>query len=295
MKNESKRATFLLCEADPEIRTVIRQAILQAHSNSLIIEATDGVEATLKAGKQHFDVVISDLNLPKKNGYQLVKFINSNPPELQPRAVIMLTEANTEESFMDFQRAVGFIAKPVTTEAILKHLTRIFAEETGGKAAASGPNIEFINPFVDGAVNVLSTTAQTPLTKEGVFVRKQDQISGDISAVIAMNSLEVQGSMAIAFDEQTFLKIVSRMLGEEFKTISPDITDAAGEICNQIFGFAKRKLNEIGFSIQPAIPSVITGTNHKIKHLIQAPVIAVKFNSDVGPVIIEACVARKRK
>jgi CheY-specific phosphatase CheX len=47
-------------------------------------------------------------------------------------------------------------------------------------------------------------------------------------------------------------------------------------------------LNERGCDIQPAIPSVIFGENHRIKHLIEGPCLAVQFRTSAGCFVVEA-------
>ena len=158
------------------------------------------------------------------------------------------------------------------------------------KASAGKPAIDasFINAFCEATLHVLSTMAQTKAVKESVFLRKGDQISGDISAVIAMNSSTFRGSMAIAFDSVGFLSVASRMLMETCTEINPDVADACGELCNQIFGVSKQKLSVIGHDLQKALPSIVTGKNHTIKHCVLGPCIAIRFNLNPGVLIVEA-------
>ena len=115
-------------------------------------------------------------------------------------------------------------------------------------------------------------------------------MSGDISALIAMNCTDFRGSLALTFPEDCFLKIVGKMLGEDYQEISDDIVDAAGEICNQIFGQSKKALNQEGFDIQQAIPTIIRGKNHQVKHLIKGPCVTMLFETEFGEFTIEAVV-----
>jgi chemotaxis protein CheX len=130
-------------------------------------------------------------------------------------------------------------------------------------------------------------------SKEAVFARGTDQISGDISAIMPMNSERFLGSMAIAFEEMCFLGIVEQMLGEVFTEITPDIQDAAGEICKQVFGMSKKILNSNGHTIQSALPTVIAGKGHSIKHTVSGVCIAVKFNCTYGNFVVEAVLQPK--
>ncbi|OUR97246.1 hypothetical protein A9Q84_13045 [Halobacteriovorax marinus] len=61
---------ILLVDDDMGIVDVI-QASLEDAGHSVVV-ANDGVEASLKLKNQNFDFLITDLNLPKKDGVKLV-------------------------------------------------------------------------------------------------------------------------------------------------------------------------------------------------------------------------------
>ena len=82
---------------------------------------------------------------------------------------------------------------------------------------------EFIVPFIEETLIVLKGTCETVATKEKVFLRKGNQISGDISAVVAMNSSKFRGSMAITFEKDCLLGAVVKMLGEEYTEINSSL------------------------------------------------------------------------
>ena len=150
----------------------------------------------------------------------------------------------------------------------------------------------FLLPFMEATMTVLSTMANTKIDAKQIFIRPRDQASGDISAIVTMTSGQHHGSMAIAFDEACFLDIVKNMLGEVHTEITVDVADAAGEICNQIFGVAKQKLNQHGYSIEPARPTVITGPKHRIQHRVAAPCWAIRFESTAGSLILETTIEK---
>ena len=81
------------------------------------------------------------------------------------------------------------------------------------------------------------------------------------------------------------------MLGEEYQEISKDIIDGAGELTNMIFGQAKVTLNQKGYGIQTAIPSVISGKNHSLSALTKGPIVVIPFSTEAGPFFIEICVS----
>lgn len=119
----------------------------------------------------------------------------------------------------------------------------------------------------------------------------KDKFSGDISGVIGIVSASFNGSVVISFPEMTYLMLMSRMLGESCVQLTKDIEDGAGELTNIIFGKAKVILNEKGYGINTALPSVVTGKAHSVQTLTKGPVVVIPFESDVGPFFIEVCLS----
>jgi chemotaxis protein CheX len=149
-------------------------------------------------------------------------------------------------------------------------------------------DVEFINPFLAATLKTLEVQASTKATPGKPFLKEGGSASaGDISGVIGITADKFNGSVVISFPEQTFLKIMSRMLGEEFTVLNKEIADGAGELTNIIFGQAKITLNEKGYGIKMAIPSVISGKNHVVHGVTKGPVVMLPFETDLGPFFIE--------
>lgn len=288
MINTSKY--FLICDPDANVRSVVKDVLLSFFSTAKVLESTDGADAADKAARQKFDLVVTETKLPKLSGLKLIESINALKGSVRSLDILVLSEEFTEKQFKELIPNVDFIQKPCGSQTLNDAIKLIFERQK----KASSPNVELINPFIEGTALVLKTMATTEIKREKIFVRTGDQISGDISAVIAMNCSRFTGSFAIAFKKSTFLFFVNRMLGEQYKEVTAEICDAAGEICNQVFGHAKRILNEKGFDITPALPSVVVGDNHKIKHFSSGPVIAVQFSSEGGTFTIEASISRAK-
>jgi chemotaxis protein CheX len=228
------------------------------------------------------------------NGRRFITELGGLDANVKPRACFVVSGQVSRESMVSEISNVTFFSKPLDTEQFTSQLRKLFQpSKPEVKTTKNKVDIEFINPFIDATLKVLSITAGIAAKKEEVFIRKSDQISGDISALIAMNSQEYLGSFAVSFSEKCFLSVVNSMLGENYTAITAEIQDAAAEVCNQIFGMAKKILNENGHTIQPAIPSVISGKSHSIKHTIGGVCIGVKFSTPAGPFQVEAVIKEK--
>ena len=153
-------------------------------------------------------------------------------------------------------------------------------------------DMEFINPFIQAAMKVLEVQAQTKGIPGQPFIKKAgEKFSGDISGVIGIVSDAFNGSVVISFPEATFLKIISRIMGSEYTKIDEENISGAGEITNIIFGQAKISLNEKGYALKTALPSVVTGKDHSVKSSVEGVAVVIPFVSDAGKFFVEICTA----
>ena len=149
-------------------------------------------------------------------------------------------------------------------------------------------DVKLINPFIESTLHVLQTIASTNADPGKPFLKNDNVARGDVSGVIGLTG-DVSGMISVSFSENCILKIVSCMFGEEMKELNDEIKDAVGEISNMISGQARQKLEELGTSLQAAIPSVIMGKNHSITHMTKFPIIALPFETPSGDFTIEVC------
>jgi chemotaxis protein CheX len=149
-------------------------------------------------------------------------------------------------------------------------------------------DVKFINPFLEGTVSVLKTMAMVDPKAGKPYLKKGKQAQGDISGIIGMTG-SARGSLALSFSDSCILKIVSNMLGEEYKEIDGDVRDAVGEITNMISGVARKSLESQGYNIAAAIPTVVCGKGHAIIHVLGGPSIIIPFETEDGPFCVDVC------
>lgn len=155
-------------------------------------------------------------------------------------------------------------------------------------------DVQFINPFIDGALQTLKVQCQVEARPGKVHRKEATAPEIDIAGIIGLASPAFKGTISIGFPAATFLAVMGRMLGERYETITPEVQDGAGELMNIVFGVAKRVLNEKGYAIEKALPSVVVGKGMNVVHVSQAPTIVVPFETDVGPFRIEITLEGER-
>ncbi len=123
------------------------------------------------------------------------------------------------------------------------------------------------------------------------YLKKDNIAVGDVTGVLGLTGV-AQGTIAVTFEEKCILTVVSNMFGEKMDGLNEEIADAVGELTNMISGQARRELDEIGKVFKAAIPSVVTGKGHTIRHYGNGPKIAIPFKTDGGKFTIEVCFER---
>ncbi|HAJ27040.1 MAG TPA: hypothetical protein DCG53_07325 [Syntrophus sp. (in: bacteria)] len=150
-------------------------------------------------------------------------------------------------------------------------------------------DVEYINPFLSGTLEVLNTMATFQPVPGKPYVKKNDLAGGDVSGIIGITG-DAVGSLAISFSESCICNIVGRMLGETFSSINHDVLDAVGELTNMISGVSRTQLEKKGMTVFAAIPSVVFGSNHTITHILKSPSIVIPFTSPNGPFFVDVCI-----
>ncbi len=116
--------SVLLVEDDPGDVLLIREAFAEQKVGNVLSAVSDGVEAMRYlrgegeyAGRERPDLVLLDLNLPRKSGAEVLAEIKGDP-ELALIPVVVLTTSESEEDVMSSYRmhANAYITKPVDFE-----------------------------------------------------------------------------------------------------------------------------------------------------------------------------------
>jgi two-component system, chemotaxis family, chemotaxis protein CheY len=105
----------------------IMKNILKQIGFTNIIEADDGTTALAELQKTAVDLIISDWNMPKMTGLDLLKAVRSTP-NLKDLPFLMVTAEAQKQNVIDAVQAgvSNYVVKPFTAEAISDKLKKIF-------------------------------------------------------------------------------------------------------------------------------------------------------------------------
>ncbi|GAD23906.1 chemotaxis response regulator CheY [Acidovorax sp. MR-S7] len=121
----SSALRFLIVDDFSTMRRIVRN-LLKESGFADADEAEDGVAALNKLRNGRFDFVVTDINMPNMNGFQLLSEIKKDD-KLKHLPVLMVTaEARKEDIVMAAQNgAAGYIVKPFTKATLEEKVTLI--------------------------------------------------------------------------------------------------------------------------------------------------------------------------
>ena len=113
---------------------VIRK-FLRVHLTNLgyeVKEAADGQQAIEQLKGDDFDLLICDILMPKKNGWDVIKEVKADP-KTENIPVIVLTAKNEDtDMFKGYDMGVNYYMTKPFTKAQLLYGLRLMFEETQG-------------------------------------------------------------------------------------------------------------------------------------------------------------------
>ena len=116
---------FLVVDDFSTMRRIVRGLLKEMGCNN-VDEAEDGAVALQMLKSNHYDFVVSDINMPNMNGFDLLKAVKAEP-SLKHIPVLMVTaEARKEDIVLAAQSgAAGYVVKPFTKATLEEKVTKI--------------------------------------------------------------------------------------------------------------------------------------------------------------------------
>lgn len=128
-------ANILIVDDDPRIQTLLRQLLrTKGHEG---VTAESGHDALEKLKVHPFDLVITDLRMPKMNGMQLLGQVKALYPEIP---VIMVTAYASEDTTVEAVKlgVFDYLAKPFKIDELLGAIGRALSAGKAQSRASDG-------------------------------------------------------------------------------------------------------------------------------------------------------------
>jgi len=118
--------TILTVDDSRTMRDMLRLALQEA--GFTVIQAEDGVHGLEVLQGERPDVIITDINMPRMDGYGFMKGVRGDPQHRATPILVLTTESSLEKKLLARDAgATGWIVKPFVPEKLVDAINRVAA------------------------------------------------------------------------------------------------------------------------------------------------------------------------
>jgi CheY-like chemotaxis protein len=274
-----KRTIHVLLVDDCGItRKVVTRSLKETGVAEFVFtEAVDGVEALEKFLPNEMDLVLTDLQMPRMDGPELVRKLRETFTPCPP--IVMITSETDQDRLIDaLDRAAvdAVLIKPINVARLRKGIRSLLATIPTRQGPSAVPHGECVSVAFR---EMMEQTCGLELTDKDA-----DEADRNGNVVLGAVSIvgDVQWSVILGYQLDTAVAVAGKFAGFEIPRDSPDLGDAIGEISNIVGGHIKRLLSKRSLDAEISLPSVVRAT--EIRTLVQSKTTreCSHFDSPVG-------------
>jgi two-component system chemotaxis response regulator CheY len=91
-----------------------------------VLQAVDGQDGLDVLGKQTVDVVITDINMPRMDGYEVIRQLRSNPTHKTTPILVLTTESEPDKKNLAREAgATGWMVKPFDPDRLIATINKV--------------------------------------------------------------------------------------------------------------------------------------------------------------------------
>jgi len=123
--------TILLVDDSPTILNML--SLMLQQFGYKVVTASDGVKALEVLDRSVVELIITDVNMPRMDGFKLITRIRQDKTLAELPIIVLSTESDTH----DRQQAMGlgadlYLTKPLTPDILLKNLRELLTSRAQG-------------------------------------------------------------------------------------------------------------------------------------------------------------------
>jgi CRP-like cAMP-binding protein len=204
----------LIVDDDTDLLEMLSEILTTAGLE--VVTATDGVDGSLKYNNETFDIILSDIKMPRKDGIKFVESIQASEAQKMMKVgntfkatPIILITASAEEYKVELEvlENIEILTKPFSPTVVIEKVTKLLERKLSTNTAESGT----ILTFKAGEYLIHEGEIGTDLyfVKEGSFnVMKKSQDGSDV-VVTTVKGGEMVGEMGFILHKKRTASVVA--------------------------------------------------------------------------------------
>jgi signal transduction histidine kinase len=288
---------ILVVDDEKEIRDFLYKALIRFGGFSVDL-AESGEEALQKIEKESFDLVLTDLKMPKMDGLQLMAEIAKSKPEI---LTIMMTGHGTIDSALEAMRrgASDYLMKPLNLDELVIRLRKVLNEKQrfvsmkdyAYELERANKELKRIDEIKSEFVSVASHELRTPLAAiknavQLILNGKTGEINANQTKFLSMAERNISRLTNILNNLLDLSRIESGKIDIKFEEL--DIRVPIEFVVSSLKPQADGKSIQLRTEMSQELPSVY-GDREKVEQILTNLLgNAVKFTPEGGEVIVSA-------
>lgn len=120
-------ASILTVDDSASIRLTTRVAL--SNAGYTITEAVDGMDGIDKLNGGQFDLIVTDLNMPKMDGLTMIRELRKMPAHMGVPVIFLTTESDNDlKQQAKAAGATGWLTKPFDPESLVKIVRKVLGK-----------------------------------------------------------------------------------------------------------------------------------------------------------------------
>lgn len=287
----------LVVDDEKEIRDVLSKALTRIAGFHVEV-AENADEALQKIKNERFDLVLTDLKMPGKDGLQLLSEISKTDPDI---LTVMMTGHGTIDSALEAMKrgASDYLMKPVNLEEIIVRLQKVLDErrrfvrlkDFATHLERANQELRRLDAMKSEFVSVASHELRTPLAAiknavQLVLSGKTGKVNETQTKFLTMAERNINRLTNILNDLLSLSRIESGKMEMNFQEL--DLKEVIEFVSNSLKLQADNKSIRLKWDIVDPLPKVY-GDREKVEQILTNLVgNAIKFTPEGGEILIMA-------
>lgn len=130
MINKFGKFNILLVDDDEELCEIMKFYLYKIEEIRSIVTVHDGVSATQKLRNQKFDIILLDMRMPRKNGYDLLDEFKDNPFNNVSNVLAMSGTLDMDVlTIASYHGVKNFLVKPFDEKLFLEKVRGLLIQQ----------------------------------------------------------------------------------------------------------------------------------------------------------------------
>ncbi|MCP5109144.1 MAG: diguanylate cyclase [bacterium] len=144
-----KKQTILVADDSPTMRAMLEEILTEGGYKVLM--AQDGIQAAIMAFEHYPDLIVSDIEMPKMDGYQVCRLLKNDPQSSNTPVIILTSKDSSGSVFWGYQTGADLYVlkdfKPPELIASIDGLLKKYENES--ETTPDAPQIEPVKEKMD--------------------------------------------------------------------------------------------------------------------------------------------------